>query len=135
MEKELGAVFTPPKTAEYIVLKLGRIKDNQKVLDPCVGPGVFVKSLIESGINKSQIYCRDINPDYKEYIEDLGVNFKIEDNLLSFNSECYNEYDFIVGNPPYLNKASNYVRKNRTELKKLYGQINAHETYSMFIVN
>ncbi|MCJ7651474.1 MAG: BREX-1 system adenine-specific DNA-methyltransferase PglX, partial [Candidatus Lokiarchaeota archaeon] len=27
------------------------------------------------------------------------------------------------------------VRKNRTELKKLYGQINAHETYSMFIVN
>ena len=135
MEKELGVVLTPPKTAEYIVFRLGKIKENQKVLDPCVGHGIFVKYLIRSGVNKSQIYSHDINPDYKEYIEDLGVSFKTEDNLLSFNSECYNEYDFIVGNPPYLNKASSYVRKNRTELKKLYGQINAHETYSMFIVN
>ncbi len=135
MEKELGVVLTPPKTAEYIVFKLGKIKKNQKVLDPCVGPGIFVKSLIKSGVNKSQIFCHDINPDYKEFIEDLEVNFKSVDNLLSFNSECYGEYDFIVGNPPYLNKASSYVRKNRVELKKIYGKINAHETYSMFIVN
>jgi len=27
------------------------------------------------------------------------------------------------------------VRKNREKLKKIYGKINAHETYSMFIVN
>ncbi|MBY9017551.1 MAG: N-6 DNA methylase [Candidatus Lokiarchaeota archaeon] len=135
MEKELGVVLTPPKTAEYIISKLGKIKENQKVLDPCVGPGIFVKSLIKSGVNKSQIFCHDINSSYKEFIEELGVSFKTVDNLLSFNSECYNEYDFIVGNPPYLNKASNYVRKNRTELKKIYGKINAHETYSMFIVN
>ena len=135
MEKELGVVLTPPKTAEYIVFKLGKIKENQKVLDPCVGPGIFVQSLIRSGVNKSQIFCHDINSGYKEYIEDLDVSFKTVDNLLSFNSECYNEYDFIVGNPPYLNKASSYVRKNRIELKKLYGKINAHETYSMFIVN
>jgi len=135
MEKELGAVLTPPKTAEYIVFKLGKIEENQKVLDPCVGPGIFVKSLIKSGVNKSQIFCHDINRGYKEFIEELGVSFKSIDNLLSFNSECYGEYDFIVGNPPYLNKASSYVRKNRVELKKIYGKINAHETYSMFIVN
>ncbi|MCK4384047.1 MAG: N-6 DNA methylase, partial [Candidatus Lokiarchaeota archaeon] len=135
MEKELGAVLTPPKTAEYIVFKLGKIEENQKVLDPCAGPGIFVKSLIKSGVNKSQIFCHDINSGYKKFIEDLGVNFKSVDNLLSFNSECYEEYDFIVGNPPYLNKASSYVRKNRVELKKIYGKINAHETYSMFIVN
>ena len=135
MEKELGAVLTPPKTAEYIVFKLGKIEENQKVLDPCAGPGIFVKSLIKSGVNKSQIFCHDINSGYKKFIEDLGVNFKSVDNLLSFNSECYEEYDYIVGNPPYLNKASSYVRKNRVELKKIYGKINAHETYSMFIVN
>jgi len=134
-EKELGVVLTPPKTADYIVSKLGIIKHNQKVLDPCVGPGIFVKSLLKSGVGKSQIFCHDINSDYKTTIEDLGVNFKTVDNLLAFNSKCYDEYDFIVGNPPYLNKASNYVRKNRTELKKNYGKINAHETYSMFIVN
>jgi hypothetical protein len=135
MDKELGAIFTPPKTAEYIISRLGKIKKTHKLLDPCVGPGVFIKFLIKAGVNKSQIFCHEINPIYKEKVEELGVNFKLVDNLLFFNSECYNEYDFIVGNPPYLNKASNYVRKNRNELKKIYGKINAHETYSMFIVN
>ncbi len=135
MDKELGAVFTPPKTAEYIISRLGKIKETHKILDPCVGPGVFVKSLIKAGVNRSQIFCHDINPDYKKIIEDLGVDFKTADNLLSFNSESKNQYNFIVGNPPYLNKASNYVKQNRNELKKIYGKINAHEAYSMFIVN
>ncbi|MBY9012757.1 MAG: N-6 DNA methylase [Candidatus Lokiarchaeota archaeon] len=134
-EKELGVVFTPPKTADYIVSKLGIIRNTQKVLDPCVGSGIFVKSLLKYGVDKSQIFCHDINSDYRADIEDLGVRFKAIDNLLSFNSECYDEYDFIVGNPPYLNKSSNYVRKNRSKLKQIYGKINAHETYSMFIVN
>jgi len=40
-----------------------------------------------------------------------------------------------VGNPPYLNKASTYVRTNKVKLRKIYGKINAHETYAMFIVN
>jgi hypothetical protein len=134
-EKELGVVLTPPITADYIVSKLGNISNNQKVLDPCVGPGIFVKSLIKVGVDKSQIFCHDINSNFKANIEDLGVTFKAVDNLLSFSSGCYEEYDFIVGNPPYLNKASNYVRSNRAKLKKLYGKINAHETYSMFIIN
>jgi len=135
MGKELGVVLTPPKTAEYIVSKLGPIKKGQKILDPCVGPGIFVETLIKAGVNQNQIHAYDIDPTYETIIDSLGVNFKNLDNLLSINSECYDEYDFIVGNPPYLNKASNYVRKNRTELKKIYGKINAHETYSMFIVN
>jgi hypothetical protein len=134
-KKELGVVFTPPKTAKYIVSRLGKVSANQKILDPCVGPGIFVKALLKSGVNKSQIFCHDINPDYKTKIEDLGVRFKAIDNLLSLSPENHDEYDFIIGNPPYLNKASNYVRTNRAKLKKLYGKINAHETYSMFIVN
>ena len=40
-----------------------------------------------------------------------------------------------MGNPPYLNKASTYVRTNKVKLRKIYGKINAHETYAMFIVN
>ena len=135
MGKELGVVLTPPKTAEYIVSKLGTIKKSQTILDPCVGPGIFVEALIKAGVNRNQIHAFDINPTYEPAIENLGVSFKNLDNLLSITPECYGEFDFIVGNPPYLNKASSYVRKNRTELKKIYGKINAHETYSMFIVN
>ena len=135
MEKELGVVLTPLKTAEYIVSKLGTIKKGQKLLDPCVGPGIFVETLIKAGVNRNQIHAYDIDPTYETTIENLGVRFKNLDNLLSINPKCYGEFDYVVGNPPYLNKASNYVRKNRTGLKKIYGKINAHETYSMFIVN
>jgi len=65
----------------------------------------------------------------------LGVEFKEQDTLFAIYPDSYNKYDFIVGNPPYLNKASTYVRKHKEKLKKIYGKINAHETYAMFIVN
>ncbi|MFW9880706.1 MAG: class I SAM-dependent DNA methyltransferase, partial [Candidatus Thorarchaeota archaeon] len=133
--EELGIVLTPPKTAKYIVSRLGKIKEGQKVLDPCVGPGIFVKKLLELSINKRQIFTFDIISNFKKQIENLGVYFKEQDTLLSLYPDSYNEFDFIVGNPPYLNKASTYVRKNKVKLRKIYGKINANETYAMFIVN
>jgi hypothetical protein len=133
--KELGLVLTPPKTVHYIISRLGTIRKTDKILDPCVGPGVFVKGLINRGINKNQIYAFDINPEYEKDIEKLGIKFQCQDTLLALYPTSYNEFDFIVGNPPYLNKASKYIRKNKGKLKKIYGKINAHETYAMFIVN
>ena len=134
-EKALGFVTTPKKTVEYIISKLGNIKKGQKILDPCVGPGIFVKNLLDRNVKSTQIYAFDINSFYKTQIEDLGVNFEVKDTLLDLNQESYNYFDFIIGNPPYLNKASTYIRENKIRLKKIYGKINAHETYSMFIVN
>ncbi|MFW9937320.1 MAG: class I SAM-dependent DNA methyltransferase, partial [Candidatus Thorarchaeota archaeon] len=133
--KELGVVLTPNNTADYIISRIGPIKLGKQILDPCVGPGVFINSLLKSGINPYQIFAFDINSEYKEEIENLGISFTTCDTLLSINPDYYNQFDYIVGNPPYLNKSSSYVRRNRKELKKVYGNINAHETYSMFIVN
>lgn len=104
-------------------------------MDPCVGSGIFVKKLLEHGIGKNQITTYDINPSFKHEIERLGVSFKLHDTLLSLYPDSYNKFDFIVGNPPYLNKASFYIKKNRINLRPIYGKINAHETYAMFIVN
>jgi len=114
---------------------LGEIKEGQKILDPCVGNGIFVKQLLEIGVDKNQIFTFDIDLGFKNKIEKLGVFFKEQDTLLALYPDSYNEFDIIIGNPPYLNKASTYVRKNRSKLRKIYGKINAHETYSMFIVN
>ncbi len=133
--KELGVVLTPPKTADYIISKLGPINKHHKILDPCVGPGIFVKRLLNLGIKINQIFAFDINSGKKSEIEKLGVYFKAQDSLLSLFPDSYNEFNFIVGNPPYLNKASEYIRKNKSKLKKIYGKINSHETYAMFIVN
>jgi len=133
--KELGVVLTPPKTVEYIISRLGPIGKNDKILDPCVGPGIFVKILLNIGIKKEKIFAFDINPDYKSEMEKLGISFKSQDTLLALYPDSYNEFDFIIGNPPYLNKASKYVSENKEKLKRIYGKINAHETYAMFIVN
>jgi len=133
--KELGVVITPPQTVEYIISKLGEIKDEQKILDPCVGPGIFIKKLIESGVGKNQLFAYDINSSFQKEIEKLGIIFKRQDTLIALYPDSYKEFDYIVGNPPYLNKASAYVRKNKLKLRKIYGKINAHETYAMFIVN
>jgi len=133
--KELGVVITPPNTVDYIISKLGPINKDQKILDPCVGSGIFIKRLLKVGINQNQLFAFDINSEFKSDIEKLGISFKLQDTLLSLFPNSYNEFDFIIGNPPYLNKSSSYVRKNRKKLQKIYGKINAHETYSMFIVN
>jgi hypothetical protein len=132
--KELGLIQTPPKTVEYIISRLGRIEKEKKILDPCVGPGIFVEKLFEKGINKNQIHTIDINEDFKAHIEELNVLFEQKDYLTSFNPESYDKYEFIIGNPPYLNKSSTYIRKNKSKLQKIYGKINANETYAMFII-
>ena len=134
-DKELGVVITPKSTTDYIISRLGTIKEDEKILDPCVGPGIFVKGLIDAGIKNNQIFAFDINAEYQEQIEKFGVSFKNQDTLLSLTRETYNQFEYVIGNPPYLNKASAYIRENRKDLKKIYGKINAHETYSMFIVN
>ena len=36
-KKDYGVVLTPQKTAKYIILRLGEIKKEHKILDPCVG--------------------------------------------------------------------------------------------------
>jgi len=128
-------VLTPPKTADYIISKLGPIYKDQKILDPCVGPGIFIERLLKIGVNSNQVFAFDINPKYKSCIEQFGVSFKSQDTLLSLFPDSYNEFDFVMGNPPYLNKSSSYIRKNKKKLQKIYGKINSHETYSMFIVN
>jgi len=133
--EELGVVITPPKTAEYIISRLGPINKEQKILDPCVGPGIFIQQLIESGVNSNQIFAFDINQQCEAEIDKYNVNFNAQDTLLKLYPDSYNEFDLIVGNPPYLNKASTYVRENRDKLRKIYGKIHAHETYAMFIVN
>ncbi|MBN1801173.1 MAG: N-6 DNA methylase [Candidatus Lokiarchaeota archaeon] len=135
LKKELGVILTPQKTADYIVSKLINMKKIEKICDPCVGPGVFVKSLLKAGVDNEKIFTFDLDNRHESDILQLGVSFQSQDTLLSFHEDLKNEFDIIVGNPPYLNKSSSYIRENKKLLKKIYGKINAHETYSMFLVN
>ena len=128
-------MVTPPKTADYIISSLTPFRKDEKILDPCVGPGIFVEILLKSGVKSEQIQSYDINPVHKKKMDNLGISFKNQDYLLSYTPLLNFQFDVILGNPPYLNKSSHYIRKNKKKLQKIFGKINAHETYSMFIVS
>ena len=126
---------TPPRTADYMVTKLGKIKPTDRILDPCVGNGAFVKSLLNSGVDRNQIYTIDIEPKFKSLIEGMGVSFRVQDTLLDLGPNDYEEFDFILLDPPLLTENSEYFQINKSTFIKLYDKINSYNTYAMFIVN
>lgn len=135
LKKELGAFYTPLRTVEYMVRKLGKISPEAKILEPCGGDGIFIKELIRQGVKPSQIIVWDINPNVKKSIEDLGVQFENCDTLLTKNINPFfnDKYDFVITNPPYLNKQSKYMKENKFKLRKKFREVGCYDTYSMFM--
>jgi hypothetical protein len=76
-ENSNDIIYTPKPVAE-LMISLCEIKENEIVLDPCRGGGVFYDNLPNNCIKK---YCE---------IEE-GIDF------LEFNEKV----DLIIGNPPY----------------------------------
>jgi phospholipid N-methyltransferase len=137
--KKLGSFYTPFHTAEYMVNKLSGFNKDSRLLEPSGGDGVFVSSILKNRIlNPNQIEVWDINPKIKRNIKKLGVeNIVIKDSLIetNFGNNLFNNISFthIIGNPPYLNKQSEYIKNNKKKLRKIYSKIGANDTYAMFI--
>lgn len=139
-QKNLGAFYTPVSAVEYMVSKLTGFCDKSKLLEPSGGDGAFVSVILKRGLLKSeQITVWDINPEVKNYIENLGIkNIVIKDTLLSTNFASNSLFrgelfSHIIGNPPYLNKQSAYIKKNKHRLGDLFKEIGANDTYAMFL--
>src|SRR3990172_9567622 len=139
-KKDLGAFYTPKHTANYMLGLLSDFDERSKLLEPCGGDGAFVSVILEKKLLKpNQITVWDINPEVKNYIEKFGVVFNLKDSLLetTFKEEdLFNKikkFTHIVGNPPYLNKQSSYIKKNKNKLRKIYDEIGANDTYALFI--
>jgi len=135
-KKDLGAFYTPLHTAEYMVRLLRNLDEKSRVLEPCGGDGVFVRALLKNtSLKPEQIEVWDINPKVKKNIIKFGVKFEIKDTLLETNFDGLFRpvFTHIVGNPPYLNKQSLYIKKNKNKLKKIYKEIGANDTYAMFL--
>lgn len=140
-QKQLGAFYTPRHTTQYILSKVNSITtiDTQaRILEPSGWDGIFVSCLLDDykQVKPQQIDVRDMNKEVKDQITQYGVNFSHRDSLLDnalTNRQKAWTYSHIIGNPPYLNKQSDYIKKNKTLLKKIYKDIGVHDTYAMFI--
>jgi release factor glutamine methyltransferase len=71
---------------------------NLKVLEIGSGSGIQLKSLLNSGIRKQNIFACDINPNAVKHCKKLGFNC-VQSNLFENIRE---KYDIILFNPPYL---------------------------------
>lgn len=136
--KSEGVVYTPKYIADCIINSIDYdIKET--LLEPSVGHGIFIFSLIEYvekkfNLNKkelkewfeSKIYGIDIN---KENIKDLklllfayfdnkGINISTDNFIVGDGlfTNMLDSYDCIIGNPPYIrtkNLEESYLKKLR----------------------
>lgn len=139
-----GAFFTPTYIVDFIIEEI-KPTENHKNLDPSCGCGAFLIGLAEyykSTFNKSikttvkeNIFGSDIL-DYNihrakllltifalennENLEEQDFNLYIQDSL---KAKWSNEFDNIVGNPPYVkfqdlsDESRNYLSKNWTTIE------------------
>lgn len=99
------------------------------ILEPSGGDGAFVAALLGEGLPPSSITVWDVNPKVAEPLEDMGVHVAITDALLNADPSTF---DLVLGNPPYLNKASEYLRATKKDLARPYEQVGVNDTYALF---
>lgn len=129
--RRLGAFYTPAHAAAHMVAMLRPVPGPLSVLEPSGGDGAFVAELITSGFaHPSQIEVWDLDAATGPGLAALGVRFSHRDSLLE--APAPQGHSHIIGNPPYLNKQSSYVKANRARLGRLYRRIGANDTYAMF---
>ena len=100
----MGQVFTPHLLAKFMVsLFQSDLKENNKILDPCIGPNTFLSYLDD--INSS-IQITGVELDESLISEKIKEFYKKPNRQLIldsfFNLPLANKFDFIVQNPPYV---------------------------------
>lgn len=114
-KKKTGSYYTPIEISDFMVKYLfKKIKTkNIDILEPSVGDGVFVRSLLSNNIEQfttKNITILDIN---KEELLKAEITLKINnsfDKQIILNEDFLdfqinsNHYSLIIGNPPYINR-------------------------------
>ena len=107
----IGQVYTPDYVSDFMVqnvknqyLSMHGNLDHVEVLEPSAGKGIFLKSLLNMGIN--DITAFEIDPNLNKTLLDNYPNVKF--NFTNFlGSNPNDKYDIIIGNPPYLGQNYN----------------------------
>ena len=137
--KNKGIVYTPKYIADYMIQELN-IKPEESVLEPSIGHGIFLFSLLEYMSTKHKLSPNELQNWYelnfvgidinksailnlkelvKNYFLKKGISNINTDNLFVvdtlFNDKLKN-FDVVIGNPPYIrtkNIKPEYLKKLR----------------------
>lgn len=131
-QRELGAFYTPTAVADHMAGLLRDVGPQSRLLEPAGGDGALAEAAVRTaGLAPQQVDVWDTNPDVAPTLERLGVRFHCRDSLLDAPAPR-GAYTHALGNPPYLNKQSQYIKAHRAELRRKYSEIGAQDTYAMF---
>ncbi len=117
----IGQFFTPSYVAEFMVknsLKFINFNTKEshsfKVLEPSVGKGIFLRSLLKNGFKNIIAYETDHSFKQSLVKSYPNVEFRFSNFL---GSDIGDKFDLIIGNPPYLGQNYNadifqdYIKK------------------------
>ena len=100
------------KSVLEIINKIKKIEGN--ILEPSFGSGNFIEALQKD--SNTNIYGIEIDKDHFDKYENENKNL-FNDDFLNFNNNI--KYDFIIGNPPYIELCYSFYSKQEQErLKK-----------------
>jgi len=110
MMNKAGVYYTPEYIADFVASKVSGLlhSKNPEILEPCIGEGVFIKSLhknLSCNINPV-IEAVEINEDTCKLTRKI-YNSKMLSKINNIDFLSYNtkkRYDLIIGNPPYVNQ-------------------------------
>lgn len=135
-KRDSGYYSTPSFVSDYISNELLELNPfGKKVLDPAVGDEELLKNFF---IHGKEIDSFDViehgDIQYSNFLkQDFIAFYKEQKELLSFSNGIDLEYDYYIANPPYNCHELDYIKDNKNELKKLFGNVGVHNMYSMFL--
>lgn len=137
-KRKEGVVYTPEYICQFIIANTIKIDERiyrKKILDPCVGGGIFVVELLKylhhHQVDVQQILpnitCLDINPqrvaETQANLQDFCTNYfgitctpAIKVKQADFLELAAKKFDYIIGNPPYIN-SHNLPKSVKAKLK------------------
>ncbi|EKD86164.1 MAG: hypothetical protein ACD_37C00436G0004 [uncultured bacterium] len=139
LKKETGSYYTPEIISDFIVkrifnTKYYKLSKKISVLEPSVGDGIFIQSLLSNAVSKKMDASLEIvERDSKELDKAVSLfkgfknkKIKLESHLLDFlefQKTNQKKYDLVIGNPPYIKK--NHLTKRQLELcEKIHQKAN-----------
>lgn len=114
--KLTGSFYTPEKLIEYMVDYVQQRIKPTKILEPSAGDGRFVKSLsrLNSSVTLVEFEEQKIIDLKKKYLDSCSI---ISSDYLKYSMECNEDYDLIIGNPPYISKKTLSDEQREISLK------------------
>lgn len=124
-KKKSGSYYTPTRLADFVAdYCLSKItKKTISILEPSVGDGSFIKSIVKSdNLNSfTKINLTIVEKDKFEFEKAKSIKKNTKISLKSYNCdyldfhfENTNLFSLIIGNPPYIKK--NLLEDNQKEL-------------------